>query len=312
MEDPDLLVGIHTGDDAAVYRVREDLCLVQTVDFFPPIVDDPYDFGSIAVANALSDVYAMGATPVLGLNLVCFPENLDMDVLKEILRGGAEKAQEAGVLVAGGHTIKDKEPKYGMAVTGLAHPHAIVTNAGARPGDVLVLTKALGTGILSTAGKSGRVQAEKLESAVAQMKELNREPAEAMVKVGVNGCTDVTGFGLLGHLRGMMEASATTAQVRVSAVPVLAGTRELLEEDIAPGGTRDNLKTLGELTTWHPEVTEPERLLLCDAQTSGGLLISVPQERVGPLLTELAARGASGSVIGEVKARGEKALEVLP
>ena len=312
MEDPNLLVGIHTGDDAAVYRVRDDLCLVQTVDFFPPIVDDPYDFGSIAVANALSDVYAMGATPVLGLNLVCFPEDLDMDVLKEILRGGAEKAQEAGVLVAGGHTIKDKEPKYGMAVTGLAHPHAIVTNAEARPGDVLVLTKALGTGILSTAGKSGRVRAEELESAVAQMKELNREPAEAMVKVGVNGCTDVTGFGLLGHLRGMMEASATTAQVRVSVVPVLAGIRELVEEGVAPGGTRDNLKTLRELTTWHPEVTEPERLLLCDAQTSGGLLISVPQERVGPLLIELAARGASGSVIGDVKAQGEKALEVLP
>jgi selenide,water dikinase len=312
VEDKNLLVGIHTGDDAAVYQVREDLCLVQTVDFFPPIVDDPYDFGSIAVANALSDVYAMGATPVLGLNLVCFPENLDMGVLKEILRGGAEKAQEAGVLVAGGHTIKDKEPKYGMAVTGLAHPHAIVTNAKARPGDVLVLTKALGTGILSTAGKSGRVRAEEMESAVAQMKELNREPAEAMVKVGVNGCTDVTGFGLLGHLRGMMEASTTTAQVRVSAVPVLAGTHELLEEGVAPGGTRDNLKTLRELTTWHPEVTEPERLLLCDAQTSGGLLISVPQERAGALLTELAARGASGSVIGEVKARGEKALEVLP
>lgn len=305
-------MGIHTGDDAAVYRVRDDLCLVQTVDFFPPIVDDPYDFGAIAVANAVSDIYAMGATPVLGLNLVCFPEGLDMEVLKEILRGGAEKAQEAGVVIGGGHTIMDQEPKYGMAVTGLAHEHAIVTNAGARPGDALVLTKALGTGVLTTAGKSDRLGPAALEEAVAQMKELNRGACEAMVPVGVNGCTDVTGFGLLGHLRAMMDASGATARVRVSAVPVLAGTMELLAEGVAPGGTRRNLEALRELTRWHPELTEVERLLVCDAQTSGGLLISVAEEKAKRLLGELASRGVTGSVVGSVLARDETAVEVVP
>ena len=312
MQHPNLLVGINTGDDAAVYRITEDLCVVQTVDFFPPIVDDAYDFGSISAANSFSDVYAMGATPVLALNLVCFPEDLPKDVLHQVLHGGADKAKEAGVLVAGGHTIIDKEPKYGMAVMGTVATDAIITNAGARSGDALVLTKPLGTGIITTAGKNDRVSAETLRGAIAVMQTLNRAAAEAMIAVGVNACTDVTGFGLIGHLHGMMEASGTTAQVEMAAVPPLPGVRVLLEDGMIPGGTRRNLDSVGRKTRWHPDISDLDQLLLCDAQTSGGLLISVPGERVDDLLRELASRGGQGAVIGSVMSRADAPIEVVP
>jgi selenide,water dikinase len=312
VEDPNLLVGTSTSDDAAVYRLREDLCLVQTVDFFPPIVDDPYDFGTVAAVNALSDIYAMGATPILALNLVCFPEDQPKEVLFEILRGGSDVAREAGVLLVGGHTIKDKEPKYGMAVTGIAHSHSIITNDNAKPGDVLVLTKPIGTGVISTAGKNGMADEATLQGAVASMRTLNKAAAEAMVAAGAHSATDVTGFGLIGHLLTMMEASNTTAALQLSAVPVLPGTRDLLEMGMIAGGTRANWDSLGKKTQWHPDIPESEQLLLCDAQTSGGMLISIPQDRLPTLQRELADRDTEGSIIGTVQAKQGSPIQVDP
>ncbi len=306
------MVGIKTGDDAAVYRLTDDLCIIQTVDFFPPIVDDPYDFGAIAVANAVSDVYAMGGVPLLGLNLACFPEDLPKEILYRILQGGADKAREAGLLVAGGHTIKDREPKYGMAVTGLIAPGDILTNSGAKPGDRLVLTKPLGTGIITTAGKAQQVERAVLEGAVNSMATLNHTASHAAQEVGVNACTDVTGFGLIGHLHTMMTASGTSAQLQLSAIPLLPGVRELVERGIVPGGTRTNFDTVGQQTHWHPEVSDEEKLLLCDAQTSGGLLLSVPEERVEQLVRELESRDIFAAVIGTVAEQGRAPIEVTP
>ena len=312
VEDPNLLVGTSTSDDAAVYRLREDLCLVQTVDFFPPIVDDAYDFGAVAAVNALSDIYAMGATPILALNLVCFPEDQPKEVLYEILRGGSDVAREAGVLLVGGHTIKDKEPKYGMAVTGIAHSHAIITNDNAKPGDILVLTKPIGTGIISTAGKNGKADEATLQGAVTSMRTLNKAAAEAMVAAGANSATDVTGFGLIGHLLTMMQASNATASLQLSSVPVLPGARDLLEMGMIAGGTRANWDSVGKKTLWHPDIPESEQLLLCDAQTSGGMLISMPQERLVTLQRELADRNTEGSIIGTVGPKQDAPIQVDP
>ena len=304
MQHPDLLVGFDTSDDAAVYRLTDELCVVQTVDFFPPIVDDPYDFGAIAASNAFSDVYAMGGTPLLALNTVCFPEDLDKAILIEILRGGADVAAEAGVLIAGGHTIRDPEPKYGMAVTGTVHPDRIVTNAKARPGDQLVLTKPIGTGVIATAAKAQATDAATLDGAIATMRRLNRAASEAMLAVGPNAATDVTGFGLAGHLVSMMKASGTTAHLRLGSVPLLPGTRELVERGFVPGGTRRNLESLASSVVWSDDLTEDDRLILCDAQTSGGLLISMAADRVPALLVELRERDTLGAVVGDVTERG--------
>ena len=299
--DPDLLVGIGTSDDAAVYRLNDDVALVQTVDFFPPIVDDPYVFGEVAAANALSDVYAMGGAPLLALNIVAFPTSLPKDILARILQGGAAKTREAGVLIVGGHTVDDAEPKYGLAVTGTVRPGAQVTNAGARPGDVLVLTKPIGSGVITTAGKQQVVDRLVLDAAVEVMSALNAAAAEAMVRAGVNACVDVTGFGLVGHLREMAEASGVGARVSVGRVPVLDGVRDLLDRGVAPGGTRRNLESTLGAVAWDASLTEEERLLTCDAQTSGGLLISVPEERAGDLLAELKAGGVeTRAVVGSV------------
>jgi len=308
-----LLVGIQTGDDAAVYRLSDELAIIETVDYFPPIVDDPYDFGAIAVANALSDVYAMGGKPILGLNIVGFPDDVSKSVLGEILRGGADKAQEAGVLIGGGHTIIDREPKYGMAVTGVISPKEVWTNAGARPGDRLVLTKPLGTGIITTAAMNGRTDAAILSAAVWAMKMLNKEAAEAVRERGANAVTDVTGFGLIGHLHTMMEASGTTAHLQMSAIPLLAGARDLVALGMAPGGTARNLATVGAKTHWHADVTGEDQLLLCDAQTSGGLLVSLPEAQTGALVNALQARGVlAAAVIGTVTAKGHAPIEVGP
>ena len=309
---PDLLVGVSTGDDAAVYRLTDHLAIINTLDFFPPIVDDPYDFGVIAVANALSDVYAMGGRPLLGLNLVCFPEDVPKDVLVQILKGGADKAQEAGVVIGGGHTIIDKEPKYGMAVTGVISPDAIMTNANAKQGDALVLTKPLGTGIITTAAKAQRADEAVIRGAVESMAALNRDASESMQEVGANSCTDITGFGLIGHLNSMMRASATTAHLQLSAIPLLPGVRELAEQGNVPGGTTRNLDSISEETKWHPDITGEDQLLLCDAQTSGGLLISLPQARVGQLVQALEAKGVLAAVIGSVGPKGEMPVEVVP
>ena len=272
-----------------------------TVDFFPPIVDDPFTYGEIAAANSLSDVYAMGGKPILALNIVGFPADLSKDILAEILKGGASMVKEAGALIVGGHTTDDKEPKYGLAVTGVVEPGAQISNAGAQVGDVVVLTKPIGTGIITTAGKHQRVKPEVLEGAVDAMRTLNRAASESMVKVGVNACTDVTGFGLLGHLRVMVEGSGVGARINSGSVPILDGARELLEEGIAPGGTHRNLDSLEGLVRWDSTVDDQTRLLLCDAQTNGGLLISLPAAKLDKLLSELQASGVeSRAVVGEI------------
>jgi selenide,water dikinase len=239
--------------------------------------------------------------------------DLPKEILGEILRGGQAKAQEAGCLIIGGHTVDDREPKYGLAAVGLVEPGKEVTVAGAKPGDRLVLTKPLGTGIITTAGKQERVSPEVMEAAVAVMSTLNRAAAEAMVKVGVNACTDVTGFGLIGHLNNMMEASGAEARLVLSDIPVIPGARELIEQGVAPGGTHRNLEGVGSQVRWHHDVSENARLLLCDAQTSGGLLISVPEEKTDALLEELEAAGVEGArVIGELLTGGKKGIQVLP
>ena len=318
VQHPDLLVGTETGDDAGVYRIGEDTALVLTVDFFPPIVDDPFSFGAIAVANSLSDIYAMGGKPLLGLNIVGFPVELPKEILAEILQGGYAKAQEAGCLIIGGHTVDDKEPKYGLAVVGLVEPGKQVTNAGAMPGDVLVLTKPLGTGIITTAAKQDKTDPEVLERAVEVMSTLNRGACQAMTSVGVNAGTDVTGFGLLGHLSSMMRASGTGAVLQLSSIPVMPGTWDLLEQGIAPGGTHRNLQSVSEGVEWHQDVGEAARLLLCDAQTSGGLLICVARDRLDALMREMEAAGVTGAqVIGQVIGQGvpgasSREIEITP
>ncbi len=293
-----------------------DLALVQTVDFFPPIVDEPFTYGEIAAANALSDIYAMGGRPLLALNIVAYPADLPMAILGEILKGGASKAAEAGVLITGGHTVDDKEPKYGMAVTGLIKPGSEVTNAGAQAGDVLVLTKPIGTGIITTAGKAQQAAPSVLDNAIQVMSTLNRAAAEAMTNVGVNACTDVTGFGLLGHLRLMLEASNVGARIRLGAVPVLEGAVELTAQGFVPGGTNRNLDSLDGLVDWHPAIGEASKLLLCDAQTSGGLLISISADRRDLLLDTLQKSGVGTiAVIGEIAAAGalgDKLVQVAP
>ena len=313
--DPNLLVGISTGDDAAVYKMNEDMAIISTVDFFPPIVDDPFKFGEIAATNALSDVYAMGGKPIIALNIVGFPVDLPHDILGEILKGGASKAEEAGVLIVGGHTVDDAEPKYGMSVTGVVNPGAQVTNAGAQPGDALVLTKPIGTGIITTAGKQERVSAETLDRAVAIMGELNRKASEAMMHVGVNACVDITGFGLLGHLRLIAQGSGVSAKVSVDAIPVIEGVSELLGMGIAPGGTHRNLESLDGVVDWHANITELTKILLADAQTSGGLLMAVAPDKLDALLNALADAGVeTRAVIGEILKQdaSEAAISVVP
>ena len=299
--DPNVLLGFESGDDAAIYRISDEIALVLTVDFFPPIVDDPFQFGQIAVANALSDVYAKGGRPVTALNIAAFPRSLPPRVLAKILEGGQSKASEAEVSIVGGHTVDDPEPKYGLAVTGLIRPGEQVANSGARPGDVLVLTKAIGTGIITTAGKAGTVDQSVLAAAVESMSALNRGASEAMLEVGVNSATDITGFGLLGHLHTMLTASGVSASVSRAAVPVLDGAVELLERGVAPGGTHRNVEALSDHVIWSDGLSELDQLLLCDAQTSGGLLISAPEERVIELQDALMAHGCRfAAVIGKI------------
>ena len=313
MTHPNLLVGTETGDDAAVYRLNDQTALVMTVDFFPPITDDPFEYGAIAAANSFSDVYAMGGKPLLALNIVGFPLSLDKDILTEVLRGGYAKASEADCLIAGGHTVDDPEPKYGMSVVGIVEPGKQVSNAGARPGDVLVLTKPLGTGIITTAGKQRKVDAAVLQEAVRNMSTLNRAPAEAMMKVGVNSATDITGFGLMGHLKSMVRGSKVTAEVQLGGVPVLPGVWELLDQGIAPGGTHRNLQSVADTVSWSPDLAEREQLLLCDAQTSGGLLISVAGEKKDALLAELKASGVEVSAeIGQIVGESSGQIKVTP
>ncbi len=301
-QDPNVLVGFEMADDAGVYRLRDDLALVHTVDFFTPIVDDPFDFGRIAATNALSDIYAMGATPVSALNLVAFSlQDLGADVLREILRGAAAVAAEAPVAILGGHSIEDAEPKFGLAVTGIVHPDQVLTNAGGQPGDVLVLTKPLGAGAISTALKR-KVPGASMAEAVEVMVTLNRDAAHAVREAGAHALTDVTGFGLLGHLHELALASGLAAELKADAVPAIDGVPELLAdpaERAVAGGTRRNRAHAEHFATFAPEVPEARRWLTNDAMTSGGLLAAVPADRAGAIpgwVLGSLVRGPAGTI----------------
>jgi selenide, water dikinase len=301
--DPNVLVGHATSDDAAVYRLSDDLALILTTDFFTPVVDRPYDFGAVAAANALSDVYAMGGTPLTALSLVGFPNStLAPEVLAEILRGAAEKAQEAGIAIVGGHTIQTDEPIFGLAVVGQARPGSVITNSHARPGDFLVLTKPLGLGIITTAAKRNEDDQEAISEAITVMTTLNREASVIMVEAGAHALTDVTGFGLLGHLRSMTVASGVSAQVWTNLVPILHAARVYVQNGIAPGGSHANLRFLSNWVDYDLDITENERLLLCDAQTSGGLLAALPGNCVAQAVSKLRTAGAgSSALIGSIE-----------
>ncbi|MBK8598133.1 MAG: selenide, water dikinase SelD [Holophagales bacterium] len=310
--DPAVLVGPEHSDDAAVYQVSADLAVVSTVDFFTPIADDPFDFGAVSAANSLSDVYAMGARPLFALSVVAFPSRrLALSVLERILAGAAEVAREAGIFIVGGHTVDDTEPKFGLAVTGVVHPDRIVTNASAREGDVLVLTKPIGIGILATAVKRGLAGEDVARRLVAVMRTLNRSAAEAMIETGVSACTDVTGFGLLGHLREMAAAAGLDAVIDAAAVPIIEPARELAAAGVVPGGALENLAHVSPHVDFAPGLSRVDQLLLADAQTSGGLLIAVPESRLASLLAALHDRGvASARRIGRFTTRGPGRIRV--
>lgn len=312
--DPNVLVGSATADDAAIYKLTDELALVFTTDFFTPIVDRPYDFGAIAAANALSDVYAMGGTPLTALSIVGFPDAaLPPEVLVEILRGAADKAAEAGIAIVGGHTIKAEEPIFGLAVVGKVAPDRALANDKAQPGDVLILTKPLGLGIITTAAKNGEDKLGAIETAIGVMQTLNRAAGEVLAEAsGVHALTDVTGFGLLGHLRNVVTASKVGATVAFERVPVLDAARQYVQAGISPGGTHANHRFLANWVRYADDITKEEQLLLCDAQTSGGLLAAVAPDQVDGLLATLRERGvAEASAIGRIKPLDSVAIAVV-
>ena len=303
--DPNVLVGFDHADDAGVYQIAPDQALVQTVDFFTPVVDDPYVFGQIAATNALSDVYAMGGKPLTALALVCFPEKADLEILERILAGGLSKMMEAGCTVIGGHSIRDEETKFGYAVTGLIDPKKVFTNAGARPGDALIFTKALGTGVISTAIKKGKAEPAWIEAAVQSMTTLNKQAAE-VIRQGtfrVHAMTDITGFGLIGHGREMAMASDVSFRLRAGSIPVLVGALECVRAGYIPGGLKNNRDFAECAVGYDDGVRDEMRSILFDPQTAGGLLISVAPEDSAQLTRSLSAAGVSAAEIGEVLVR---------
>lgn len=314
--DPNVLVGLDVADDAAVYSLTDDLALVFTVDFFTPVVDDPYAFGAIAVANSVSDVYAMGGRPVAGLNVLCYPQDpgdLPPDILPSILKGGYDKAAEAGFAIVGGHTVDDKEPKYGLAVTGLAHPDRITTKATARPGDQLVLTKPLGIGVITTAIKAGVAEARTEIEAIRVMSTLNRDAAEVMIAHGLRAATDITGYGLAGHLGEVCRASGVEATVFASHVPVIEGAWDLAAMGVIPAGTMRNLDYFSAFVDWDAGVSMDAQTILADAQTSGGLLMAVPPEKLDAVLNALEAAGTLAAAhVGEITKGSPGHIRVLP
>jgi len=295
-----------------VFRLTDDLALVQTLDFFPPLVDDPFDFGRIAAANALSDVYAMGGVPLTALNLVGFPdEELDWDILAAIMNGGAEVVAQAGAAIIGGHSVRDAEVKYGLSVTGTVHPDRIMTNAAAKVGEKLVLTKPIGSGVLTSAAKLRKISNDDLAEAAAVMAELNAVGRDAMLAHGVHGATDITGFGLLGHLKNIVVASKLSARISTADVPTLDFVRRMADAGMLPGGSKRNLEFVESDTRFAPEVSETDRLILADAQTSGGLLISVPAERETQLCEALERNGTLVQArIGELTSGEPGTLQV--
>ncbi len=303
---PELIVGLGEPDDAAVYRLDDERAIISTMDFFPPVVDDPYAFGAIAAANALSDVYAMGGTPLFAINLVAFPDGLGMALLTEILRGGAEKVREAGAAIAGGHTVTDKEPKYGLAVTGIVHPARIVTKGGAKPGDALVLTKPLGTGVITTALKSDLAAPADVAAAVAAMMRLNRTAAQQAVEAGAHAMTDITGYGLIGHAHEMAHLSRADFAFYFAQLPWLPGAFTYAEQDIFPGGMVRNALYYERWVDADASLQLHQLNLLYDPQTSGGLLIALPETAAFQLVNRLTALGEPAAVVGSVKAAGDE------
>jgi selenide,water dikinase len=301
--DSNVLVGSATADDAAVYKLSDEIALVVTTDFFTPIVDLPYDFGAIAAANALSDVYAMAGQPLLALNLVGFPDDkLSVGVLAEILRGAAEKAAEAGIAIVGGHTIKSEEPMFGLCVVGTVHPEKVLANSGAQPGDMLILTKPIGLGVITTAAKNNGDDLGAIGQAINVMSSLNKTAADVIAQFGAHALTDVTGFGLLGHLRNVTSASGVHARIWADAVPVIPAAREYVCRGIAPGGTHANWRFLTEWVIYEQFISKEEQLLLCDAQTSGGLLASVRRDESHGLVGALHDAGVEmAALIGEIE-----------
>lgn len=303
MHDDNLLVGIETSDDAAVYKLTDDIATIQTLDFFTPVVDDPYTFGAIAAANSLSDIYAMGGKPTVAMNIVCFPKCLPIDVLGEILKGGADKVIESGAVVIGGHSVEDDEPKFGLSVMGLVHPDKILKNHGCKVGDALVLTKPIGTGVINTAIKAEFASKEVYDEAVKLMTTLNKYAGEIIVKYSVNACTDVTGFGIMGHGYEMASASNITIKLFKDSIPVVSGAKEFAEMGLVPAGTYNNKSYLSgkyelrEVDQWLEDI-------LFDPQTSGGLLISLPKEEVNDLMKELNELDIKSAIIGEVIEEG--------
>ncbi len=299
-EYPDLLVGLEVSDDAAVYKINDNVAVIHTLDFFPPVVDAPYDYGAIAAANAMSDIYAMGGVVVLALNICGFPSELPSEIIAEILRGGAEKVAEAGGILAGGHTIDAKEPTYGLSVMGFVHPDRVLTKAGARPGDVLVLTKPLGVGIITTALKGQVADPAHVAAAVETMKKLNRDAARLVQQVGVNACTDVTGFALLGHGYEMAEKSGVRLRFYVDKLPFLDGAMQYAEDWLFPGGSCRNQQFYGQWVDFAPGISEEKQMLLFTPETSGGLLVAVPPEKLETLAALFADEGHPCWAVGEV------------
>lgn len=309
---PDLIVGLNTSDDAAVYKLNESTAIISTVDFFTPVIDDPYLFGQIAAANSLSDVYAMGGHPLLALNLVCYPACLPLDTLREILRGGADKVAEAGAVIAGGHTVEDEEPKYGLAVTGLVSASQVITNSKARAGDYLVLTKPLGTGIITTAIKGNLAGGEAVQQAVASMKELNAMAAKAMVDNGANACTDITGFGLLGHAAELAEASGVSLEIWSDTIPLLYDVISLAAMGIIPAGAYRNKDYLAGKINFAPGIKRELEISLYDPQTSGGLLITIPEARLQNLVNAMQEAGVKNyGIVGKVTKRENYLIKVI-
>ena len=306
---PELLVGLHTADDAAVYRVNDQQAIISTADFFPPVVDDPYVFGAVAAANALSDVYAMGGQVLMAINLVAWPDNLDIAILSEILRGGADIATEAGAVIAGGHTVTDREPKYGLAVTGMVHPERILTKGGAQPGDMLILGKPLGTGLITTAHKREQVDESDLAATVASMMQLNRKASQALQRPGVHAVTDITGFGLLGHAWEMASQSLCGMRIEYNALPLLPNARRYAETGHVTGGAGRNASYLMPHVRIDERLNEVDREILWDPQTSGGLFASIEPS----LWTTLAALAPDVMFwrIGEVTQRVQDETHVL-
>ena len=310
--DPNLLVGYDSSDDAAVYKVSDDVAMIQTVDFFPPVVDNPYTFGQIAATNALSDVYAMGGQPTLAMNLLAFPSCLPVEAVGDILAGGASKVVEAGAVIAGGHSIEDQEPKYGLCVTGLVHPSRILTNSGAKEGDILVLTKPLGTGILSTAAKAELLEEKAYKQMVELMTTLNKYAAQAVGPIALSACTDVTGFGLVGHVKEMAEGCGSTIELWAGKIPIVPKALELARDGIIPAGAYRNMDFTANDTLEDSAV--PREVLDClyDSQTAGGLLLSVPEDRLQELLTRLTDAGVPAAAVGAVVSRREKLVHIKP